>query len=153
MPPNWVAIEAKLSKKLLELGVFVPEFSKINLEPFKYGMIFLNDRGLLSANQDFNYYLESINENEDWKKLQVLSKIDKKSLSMPLFYRLILSAYSEYHDNCIKDPYTDLLFEELLGIFMNKEIKKSNANKSQYAMLEDRVNVNKNKKQRFGSLI
>ena len=36
--------------------------------------------------------------------------------------------------------------EKIFGV-MIKKLKKNNANKSQYAMLEDKLNVNKDKKQ------
>ncbi len=51
----------------------------------------------------------------------------------------------------IQHADNDIKLQEKILKVMNKEIKKNNANKSQYAMLEDRVNVNKDKKQRFGS--
>jgi hypothetical protein len=113
----------ELSKKLLELGCLIPDISKINLEPLKYSMILLNDTSLLSANKTFEDYLLAINENEDWKKLNILTKMDKKTLSMPLFYRFILTAYAEYHDNYPKDNYTSLFFEETRNIFLKHIIQ------------------------------
>ncbi|WP_413531686.1 DUF6624 domain-containing protein [Empedobacter brevis] len=47
----------------------------------------------------------------------------------------------------------DIKFQKQVLTKMRKQIKKENAIKSQYAMLEDRVNVNQNKKQRFGSQV
>ncbi len=47
----------------------------------------------------------------------------------------------------------DIKFQQNVLNKMSKQIKKNNAAKSQYAMLNDRVNVNLNKKQRFGSQV
>ncbi|CAM3340345.1 DUF6624 domain-containing protein [Empedobacter stercoris] len=47
----------------------------------------------------------------------------------------------------------DIDFQKEVLKKMKREIRKNNAMKSQYAMLEDRVNVNLNKKQRFGSQV
>lgn len=46
----------------------------------------------------------------------------------------------------IQHADNDIKLQEKILKVMSKEIKKNNANKSQYAMLEDRVNVNKGKK-------
>jgi len=45
----------------------------------------------------------------------------------------------------------DIQFQDEILKVMHKELKKGNANKQSFAMLEDRINVNKGKKQRFGS--
>ncbi|MCD0457065.1 DUF6624 domain-containing protein [Chryseobacterium scophthalmum] len=53
----------------------------------------------------------------------------------------------------IQHADNDVKLQEKILKFMNNEIKKNNAFKSQYAMLEDRVNVNKGNSQRFGSQV
>ena len=45
----------------------------------------------------------------------------------------------------------DIEFQEKYLKLMSKELKKGNAHKNEYALLEDRVNVNKGNKQRFGT--
>lgn len=47
----------------------------------------------------------------------------------------------------------DIAFQEKILKAMSKEVKRNNANKQNFAMLEDRVNVNKEQKQRFGSQV
>lgn len=47
----------------------------------------------------------------------------------------------------------DVQFQDKYLKLMKKELKKGNANKTNYAYLEDRVNVNKGKKQQFGTQV
>jgi hypothetical protein len=51
----------------------------------------------------------------------------------------------------IQHADNDVKFQQQILKALRREIKKGNADKSHYAMLEDRVNVNLNKSQRFGS--
>lgn len=44
-------------------------------------------------------------------------------------------------------------FQKEMLAAMKKEIKKNNAHKNEYAMLEDRVAINSNQKQRFGTQV
>ncbi|MET6991413.1 DUF6624 domain-containing protein [Sediminicola arcticus] len=53
----------------------------------------------------------------------------------------------------IKHADNDLEFQQHMLEALKKEIEKGNADKANYAMLEDRVNVNLNKPQRFGSQV
>jgi hypothetical protein len=51
----------------------------------------------------------------------------------------------------IQHADNDVAFQQKMLKELGKEIKKNNAEKSNYAMLEDRIAVKLNKKQRFGS--
>lgn len=47
----------------------------------------------------------------------------------------------------------DLEFQKEMLAALKKEVKKNNAHKNEYAMLEDRVAINSNQKQRFGTQV
>lgn len=51
----------------------------------------------------------------------------------------------------IQHADNDVAFQQEMLTAMGKEIEKGSKDKAHYAMLEDRVNVNQNKPQRFGS--
>ncbi|WP_055436395.1 DUF6624 domain-containing protein [Lacinutrix algicola] len=51
----------------------------------------------------------------------------------------------------IQHADNDIEFQQQILIELRNQISKNNASKVEYAMLEDRVNVNLNKKQRFGT--
>lgn len=51
----------------------------------------------------------------------------------------------------IQHADNDVEFQKLILKAMKKEIRKNNASKSEFAMLEDRININLGKKQRFGT--
>lgn len=53
----------------------------------------------------------------------------------------------------IQHADNDVPFQQEMLNAMGKEIKKGSADKYHYAMLEDRINVNLNKPQRFGSQV
>lgn len=53
----------------------------------------------------------------------------------------------------IQHADNDVEFQQKMLKALAKEIKKNNAEKSNYAMLEDRVSINLNKKQRFGTQV
>ncbi len=53
----------------------------------------------------------------------------------------------------IQHADNDVEFQKEMLNELKKEISKNNASKVEYAMLEDRVNVNLNKKQRFGTQV
>jgi len=53
----------------------------------------------------------------------------------------------------IQHADNDVEFQQEMLIALKKEKSKNNAGKVEYAMLEDRVNVNPNKKQRFGTQV
>lgn len=53
----------------------------------------------------------------------------------------------------IQHADNDVEFQQEILQELKKEISKNNASKIEYAMLEDRVNVNLNKKQRFGTQV
>ncbi|WP_152973296.1 DUF6624 domain-containing protein [Lacinutrix mariniflava] len=53
----------------------------------------------------------------------------------------------------IQHADNDIEFQQQMLIALKKHISKNNGSKVEYAMLEDRVNVNLNKKQRFGSQV
>jgi len=53
----------------------------------------------------------------------------------------------------IQHADNDIEFQQEMLKELKKEISKNNASKVEYAMLEDRVNVNLNKKQRFGTQV
>lgn len=47
----------------------------------------------------------------------------------------------------------DVKFQQKMLKELKKEISKNNASKAEYALLEDRVNINLNKRQRFGTQV
>lgn len=53
----------------------------------------------------------------------------------------------------IQHADNDIIFQKEMLAELKKEISKNNAGKVEYAMLEDRVNVNTGKKQRFGTQV
>lgn len=53
----------------------------------------------------------------------------------------------------IQHADNDVDFQRQMLHEMKKEIAKNNVKKSNYALLEDRVNINSNQKQRFGSQV
>ncbi|GEJ45866.1 DUF6624 domain-containing protein [Chryseobacterium sp. ON_d1] len=53
----------------------------------------------------------------------------------------------------IQHADNDVLFQQEMLKVLKKEIRKKNADRSHYAMLEDRIAVNQKKKQRFGSQV
>jgi len=53
----------------------------------------------------------------------------------------------------IQHADNDIEFQQQMLKELKKEISKNNASKVEYAMLEDRVNVNLNKKQKFGTQV
>lgn len=53
----------------------------------------------------------------------------------------------------IQHADNDVKFQQQMLKALRKEVNRNNARKSNYAMLEDRIAVNLNKKQRFGSQV
>ncbi|MFV8357162.1 DUF6624 domain-containing protein [Flavobacterium sp. XS1P32] len=53
----------------------------------------------------------------------------------------------------IQHADNDIKFQQKMLKALEKEIEKNNAEKSNYAMLEDRIAINLNQKQRFGSQV
>lgn len=53
----------------------------------------------------------------------------------------------------IQHADNDIQFQQEMLKVLKKEIRKKNADRSHYAMLEDRIAVNQKKKQRFGSQV
>ncbi|MCD8539097.1 MAG: hypothetical protein LRY55_04530, partial [Leadbetterella sp.] len=53
----------------------------------------------------------------------------------------------------IQHADNDVAFQQKMLKVLKKEIRKGNASRTDYAMLEDRVAVNTHKKQRFGSQV
>ena len=53
----------------------------------------------------------------------------------------------------IQHADNDIIFQKKMLKELSKEVKKNNANKNSYALLEDRIAVNLNKKQRFGTQV
>lgn len=53
----------------------------------------------------------------------------------------------------IQHADNNLSFQEKFLTAMQKEVEKNNVNKSNFALLEDRMHVNKGKKQRFGTQV
>ncbi len=70
-----------------------------------------------------------------------------------LGYKQVGEAASDDFWISIQHADNDVKFQQQILAALKKEIEKGNANKAQYAMLEDRVNVNLNKPQRFGSQV
>lgn len=103
--------------------LMIPDISKINLYPLKYSFIQLNDCSPISSTKTITDYLSSI-EDGSFQNLSVITKIGKTTLSMPLFYSVILRSYTEYHDNHSKDPYTDLFFNEVHSLYMQSSKHK-----------------------------
>jgi hypothetical protein len=59
--------------------------------------------------------------------------------------------YSKKFWITIQHADNDIQFQQKMLKGLGKEIKKNNAEKSNYAMLEDRIAINLNQRQRFGS--
>jgi len=59
--------------------------------------------------------------------------------------------YSKKFWITIQHADNDIQFQQKMLKGLGKEVKKNNAEKSNYAMLEDRIAINLNQKQRFGS--
>lgn len=53
----------------------------------------------------------------------------------------------------IQHADNDVPFQQKMLKVLKKEIRKNNADRSHYAMLEDRIAINLNRKQRFGSQV
>ena len=53
----------------------------------------------------------------------------------------------------IQHADNDVKFQQEMLIVLKKAITRNNASKAEYAMLEDRVNINLDKKQRFGTQV
>jgi len=70
-----------------------------------------------------------------------------------LGYREIGEKASQDFWISIQHADNDVKFQQQMLKELKKEISVNNASKVEYAMLEDRVNVNLNKKQRFGTQV
>jgi hypothetical protein len=70
-----------------------------------------------------------------------------------LGYDKIGKEYSKKFWITIQHADNDIKFQQKMLRELDTEIKKNNAEKSNYAMLEDRIAVNLNQKQRFGSQV
>lgn len=70
-----------------------------------------------------------------------------------LGYKEIGESASQRFWISIQHADNDVAFQQKMLKALKKEVAKDNAGKVEYAMLEDRVNVNLNKKQRFGTQI
>ncbi|MNQ23515.1 hypothetical protein D3C85_366810 [compost metagenome] len=70
-----------------------------------------------------------------------------------LGYDKVGKEYSKKFWITIQHADNDIKFQQKMLKGLGKEIKKNNAEKSNYAMLEDRIAINLNQKQRFGSQV
>ncbi|MNR15227.1 hypothetical protein D3C85_1317490 [compost metagenome] len=70
-----------------------------------------------------------------------------------LGYDNIGKEYSKKFWITIQHADNDIKFQQKMLKELGKEIRKNNADKSNYAMLEDRIAINLNQKQRFGSQV
>ncbi|MFV7236733.1 DUF6624 domain-containing protein [Flavobacterium sp. ZB4R12] len=68
-------------------------------------------------------------------------------------YDKIGKEYSKKFWITIQHADNDIKFQQKMLKELGKEIEKNNAEKSNYAMLEDRISINLNQKQRFGSQV
>jgi hypothetical protein len=115
------------------------------------------------AGGPFDYLIKKYEIEEAWKIFEM--KRDSVGLENQKKIKKIYSEYGYLGYDKIGKEYSrrfwitiqhadnDIKFQQKMLKELGKEIKKNNAEKSSYAMLEDRISVNLNQKQRFGSQV
>jgi hypothetical protein len=115
------------------------------------------------AGAPFEYLLKKYDTNEAWKIFEM--KRDSVGLDNQQKIKDLYSKYGYLGFDKIGNEYSkkfwitiqhadnDIKFQQKMLKELGKEIKKNNAEKSNYAMLEDRIAINLNQKQRFGSQV
>jgi len=115
------------------------------------------------ATGPFDYLFKKHKKKEAWKIFEMMrdsvglenQKKIKKIYSKYgyLGYDKIGKEYSRKYWITIQHADNDIKFQQKMLKELAKEIVKNNAEKSNYAMLEDRIAINLNQKQRFGSQV
>nr|WP_315147783.1 DUF6624 domain-containing protein [uncultured Flavobacterium sp.] len=115
------------------------------------------------AGGPFDYLFKKYEKKEAWKIFEMMrdsvglenQKKIKKIYSKYgyLGYDKIGKEYSRKFWITIQHADNDIKFQQEMLKELAKEIDKNNAEKSNYAMLEDRIAINLNQKQRFGSQV
>ncbi|MBB1193343.1 hypothetical protein DNC80_06620 [Flavobacterium sp. SOK18b] len=107
--------------------------------------------------------LKKFGKNEAWKIFEIKSDsvdLDNQKKIKKIYseygylgYDKIGQEYSKKFWITIQHADNDIKFQQKMLKALGKEIEKNNAEKSNYAMLEDRIAINLNQKQRFGSQV
>jgi len=115
------------------------------------------------AGAPFEYLIKKYEIKEAWKIFEMKrdsicldNQIKIKELYSKygyLGYDKVGKEYSKKFWITIQHADNDIKFQKRMLKELEKEIQKNNAEKSNYAMLEDRIAVNLNQKQRFGSQV
>ncbi|MDN3581351.1 DUF6624 domain-containing protein [Mucilaginibacter flavus] len=99
-----------------------------------------------------NYDAETIQDN--WSKADSINEVKAKAIINKYGY----PGYSKVGERASDDFWAiiqhcddDIPFQERVLALLKKEVAKNNANKEKYAYLVDRVLVNKNQKQIYGT--
>jgi hypothetical protein len=115
------------------------------------------------ARAPFEYLFKKYKKKEAWKIFEM--KRDSVGLENQKKIKKLYSEYGYLGYDKIGKEYSrkfwitiqhadnDIKFQQKMLKELGKEIKKNNAEKSNYAMLEDRIAINLNQKQRFGSQV
>ncbi len=107
--------------------------------------------------------LKKFGKNEAWKIFEMKSDsvgLDNQKKIKKIYseygylgYDKIGQEYSKKFWITIQHADNDIKFQQKMLKALAKEIEINNAEKSNYAMLEDRIAINLNQKQRFGSQV
>ena len=115
------------------------------------------------AGGPFDYLFEKYEREKAWKIFEM--KRDSVGLENQKKIKKLYSEYGYLGYDKIGKEYSrkfwitiqhadnDIKFQQKMLKELGKEIEKNNAEKSNYAMLEDRIAINLNQKQRFGSQV
>jgi hypothetical protein len=115
------------------------------------------------AGAPFDYLFEKYEREKAWKIFEM--KRDSVGLENQKKIKKLYSEYGYLGYDKIGKEYSrkfwitiqhadnDVKFQQKMLKELGKEIEKNNAEKSNYAMLEDRIAINLNQKQRFGSQV
>jgi hypothetical protein len=101
--------------------------------------------GLIEAWRIFSLERDSVGVTNQQKIKKLNSKYGY------LGFDKVGEEYSKKFWITIQHADNDIEFQQKMLKELGKEIEKNNAEKSNYAMLEDRIAINLNQKQRFGS--
>ena len=115
------------------------------------------------AGGPFEYLTKKYEIKEAWKIFEMKRDsvaLDNQKKIKKLYskygylgYDKIGKEYSKKFWITIQHADNNIKFQQKMLKELDTEIKKNNAEKSNYAMLEDRIAVNLNQKQRFGSQV
>jgi hypothetical protein len=110
-----------------------------------------NEDRKLQRNQESVYNAETIQQK--WAEADSINELKAKAIIKRYGY----PGYDQVGESSnsfwaiVQHCDDDLSFQERVLILLKKEIAKNNASKSNYALLTDRVLVNKNQKQIYGT--